>query len=100
MLVIDGVELTSLHQAQEMGELQGDQTRVLHECPQTCREVPDVRDVGEDVVRDDQIGASMALGDVADRSQEPRNCTVVGMPRDWAASATFFAGSMPRTGMP
>ena len=29
----------------------------------------------------------------------PRNCTTVGMPSDWAASATFFAGSMPRTGM-
>ncbi len=56
VLVIDRVELTPLHQAKEMGKLQGDQAGVLHQCPKTCREVPDVGDVGEDVVRDNQIG--------------------------------------------
>ena len=65
MLVIDGVELTPLHEAKEVGELQGDKAGVLHECSQTCREVPDVRNVREDVVRDDKIGAPVALGDIA-----------------------------------
>ena len=45
---------------------------VLHERPEACREVPDVGDVREYVVCDDQIGSPMILGDVAScrRAQE------------------------------
>ena len=69
MLVIDRVELTPLHQAKKVGELQGDQTGVLDERSETCREVPDVRNVGKDVVGHDEIGASAALGDVVPVAQ-------------------------------
>ena len=100
VLVIDGVELTPLHQTKQMRELEGDQARVLHQCPQTCREVPDVGDVSEHVVRDDQIGPSVRARRCRYPWSRRGTRTTVRMPRDWATSATFFAGSTPRTGTP
>ena len=63
VLVVDRVELTSLHEAKKVGKLQGHQTGVLHQGPETRREVPDVRDMGEHIVRSHQVGTSVALGD-------------------------------------
>ena len=38
--------------------------RILHQGPQTCHEVPDVGYMRKHVVRDDEIGTPMELGDI------------------------------------
>ena len=65
MLVVDGVELVALHQAREVRELHGDHARGCEQRAQAGHEVVQVRDVGQDVVADDQIGLPMLFGHLA-----------------------------------
>ena len=63
VLVVDGVELAPLDQLQKMVELEGQDAVVRHESPEPAREAVQVGRVGEDVVRDDEIGAPVLTGD-------------------------------------
>ena len=72
MLVIDRVVLPALDQAQQVRELQRDHALVLDQRSQSGRETPDVRHVGEDVVRGHQVGPAVLPRDLAPglRAQE------------------------------
>ena len=67
MLVIDRVVLPSLDQAKQVRELQRNQARVLNQGAQACGEASDVRNIREDVVRGDQVGSPVPLGDLVAR---------------------------------
>ena len=49
---------------------------------------------------DDQVGAALLGDDLLRASSQPKNATRVRTPSRTATSATFAAGSTPRTGMP
>ena len=91
VLVIDGVELTPLHEAQKVGELQGDRSRILHQGPQTCHEVPDVGYMRKHVVRDTRSARpwSSAISFLSLRrgTARPSGCpaTAPSRPRSWPA---------------
>ncbi len=54
--MVDGIKLSVFNQAQEMGKFKGNRSSRLERCFQAGREVFDIRDVGIDVVTDDQVG--------------------------------------------
>src|ERR1039457_4233306 len=56
MLVVDGIELILLDEAQEMGKFQGDRSIRLKEGREPSREIVDVRNMGVDVVADEEVG--------------------------------------------
>ena len=71
MLVVDRVVLPSLDQPQQVRELQRHRALVLDQRTQSGRETPDIGDVGEDVVRGDQVGPAVLPRDLAARSPRP-----------------------------
>ena len=61
VLVIDGVVLAALDEARQAGELQRQRPPIIQQHRQTADEVPQVRNVGQDIVGRDEIGGSVAL---------------------------------------
>ena len=72
VLVVDGVELAPLDEAQEVGELEGDDPGVFDQGGQALGEATKVGHMGEDVVGDHQVGPAVGGRDVASggRAQE------------------------------
>ena len=56
MLVINGVELALLDELKQMGELHRDNAVILQRAFQSLYEIVDLRNMGKDIVADDQIG--------------------------------------------
>ena len=87
MLVIDRVELVLLHQAHQMGELDGDDTTRLQEKLQGSDEIVEVAHLGENVGTAQEIGPRSGGGQLArDLGAEHRrhsgNASIDGHPRD------------------
>ena len=97
--MVDRVVLVAVDEPQQVRDLDADVAVVGDQRAQALAEVDDVRHVGEDVVRDDQVGPAVLSATLAPVSS-PRNITSVGTPLATAASATFAAGSMPSDRMP
>src|SRR5690606_38836129 len=61
VFVIDGIELISFYQPQEVGEFHSDYTVGLQEHLHTAYQVIDIRNVGQHVVTDQQVGLAVFL---------------------------------------
>ena len=64
MLVVDRVVLPPLDQPQQVRELQRHRALVFDQRSQARRETPDIRHVGEDVVRGHQVSPAVLPGDL------------------------------------
>ena len=59
MLVVDRVELVALKEPDEVGELEGGDAVGRQQRSYPGHEIVEVRDLGEDIVADHQVGASV-----------------------------------------
>src|SRR6267378_905757 len=61
VLVINGVELTALDQPPQVRELQGEHAPRFQKSREACYEIVQVRHVGKDIVRHEQVGSMTPL---------------------------------------
>ena len=97
--MVDRIELIEFDQPKQVRKLKRENAVWLQQNLEAFHKIVQVGHLRQNIVAGDKVGVAAFGGKVLSHFM-PKKRTSVGTPFFTAASATFAAGSMPRTGMP
>ncbi len=100
VLVVDRVEFHMIDEIHHIGHFNDSQAILLQDRMDAGNKAIQIRDVGQDIVGQKDIGLLAFVRSVSSARSWPKKVIIVGMPASCAAVAGALAGSMPCTGMP